>query len=110
VVQAEAPAVAIYQVRVIDPDDDSEISFPCLEGEYICDAADRSGQEIPFSCRSGGCLVCCGRLLEGDCEMSTDQYVLEEEDIAAGFRLLCCTSPTTDVVFLANQENHVGIE
>jgi len=96
-----------YTVRVLSPDGDPELVFTMRDGEFVCDGADRSGLEIPSSCRSGGCLVCCGKLLEGEVEMG-EQYVLEEEDVDAGFRLLCCTKLRSDAVFISHQEQEVG--
>ena len=68
-----------------------DITFPCEVGETVLDAAERSGHELPFSCRGGGCIVCAGRLDEGDVEMD-EQYVLDDDHIRDRFRLLCCTT------------------
>lgn len=99
--------VARYTVRVLSPDGEPELLFTMRSDEFVCDGADRAGLEVPSSCRSGGCLVCCGKLIEGEVEMG-EQYVLEDEDIAAGFRLLCCTELRSDAVFISHQEHEVG--
>ncbi|MCB9777841.1 MAG: 2Fe-2S iron-sulfur cluster binding domain-containing protein [Alphaproteobacteria bacterium] len=93
-------------VRVQDLELDTWLEFPCEPGEFVLDAAERAGFELPFSCRSGGCLVCTGKLVEGEVEMG-EQYVLEAEHQANGFRLLCCTAVHTDSVFVGNQEHEV---
>ena len=82
------------------------IEFPCEPGEFILDAADRAGTELPFSCRSGGCLSCTGKVLQGEGEMG-EQYVLEPEHLARGYYLLCCTTPRTDCVVVSHQEDEV---
>jgi 2Fe-2S type ferredoxin len=94
------------QVRVINQDEGLDIVFSCEPGEFILDAADRSGQELPFSCRSGGCLVCSAKVLSGDIEMS-EQYVLEEEHIDEHFVLLCCSTPLSDIVVRSHQEENI---
>ncbi len=100
-----AAATDAYTATVHTPEGETLV-FGLREGESVCEAADRAGIELPSSCRSGGCLVCCGRLLEGEVTMG-EQYVLEEGDIDAGLRLLCCTRLRSDAVFLSHQEDAV---
>lgn len=90
-------------VRVFVEEGDLDLTFPCEPDEYILDAAERAGHELPFSCRSGGCLSCSALLLSGHAEMG-EQYVLEEEHMAEGFFLLCCSVPATDLVVRSHQE------
>jgi 2Fe-2S type ferredoxin len=97
---------AALQVRVYAAAEGLDITFPCELGEVVLDAAERAGHELPFSCRGGGCLVCAGRVDEGDVEMD-DQYVLDEDHIRDRFRLLCCTTVTTDAVFESHLEDAV---
>ena len=60
------------------------IEFECEANEFILDAADLTGNELQFSCRSQGCLVCTGRVTNGK-NNRTEQYVLEEEHIVDRF-------------------------
>jgi len=98
---AAAMAVAVH-----DADTGRWLEFSCEPGEYVLDAADRAGLELPYSCRSGGCLSCAARIVEGAAEMG-EQYVLEDEHLAQGFFLLCCTSVTAPSRFLGNQEDAI---
>ena len=95
-----------YTVSIVNEDNDIEETFPCEPDEFVLEAAERAGVELPYSCRSGGCLSCTGKLIEGDSEMG-EQFVLEENHIAEGFRLLCCTTIQTNATFLAHQEEEV---
>jgi ferredoxin len=108
--EAAAPVISEepdpYTARCINPEDDTVLVFGVREDETVCEAADRAGVELPSSCRSGGCLVCTGRLIEGEVVMG-EQYVLEEEDIAQSFRLLCSTTLRSDAVFYSHQEKEV---
>ena len=97
---------AALQVRVYSAAAGLDITFPCEPGEYVLDAAERAGHELPFSCRGGGCLVCAGRVDDGAVEMD-EQYVLDDDHIAERFRLLCCTKVQTDAVFESHLEDSV---
>jgi len=94
------------RVRVINEDEGLDTVFECEPGEFVLDAADRAGQELPFSCRSGGCLACSAKMLSGDIEM-TEQYVLEDEHVSAFFVLLCCSTPLSDIVVRTHQEDNI---
>ncbi|MFT5681185.1 MAG: ferredoxin [Myxococcota bacterium] len=95
-----------YRVRVINEDEGLDVTVDCEPGEFVLDAADRAGQELPFSCRSGGCLSCSAKMLSGDIEMG-EQYVLEDEHIERLFVLLCCASPLSDIVVRTHQEDNI---
>ena len=96
-------SVAIYNITIVDPKLEKELVFPCREDEFILDAAERAGFDLPSSCRGGACLVCAGRVEEGTYLMD-EQYVLEEDQIADGFMLLCWASPTSDGRYKSQQE------
>lgn len=98
---------AARRVRVLCEEEDMDIVFLCEPNEFILDAADRAGFELPFSCRSGGCLSCSALLLSGTVEMG-EQYVLEEEHTDAGYFLLCCAVASTDLVLRSHQEDSIS--
>lgn len=95
-----------HRVRVFNEAEDLDITFTCEEGEYVLEAAERAGYELPYSCRSGGCLSCSARTHQGTVQMG-EQYVLEEEHQASGFILLCCTTVTSDAVFESHQQDNI---
>jgi ferredoxin len=96
-----------YTIRIVDERVGLDEIFPCEPDEFVLEAADRAGIELPYSCRSGGCLACTGRLLDGETKMS-EQFVLEENHLNAGFRLLCCTTIQSNAIFVAHQEEEIG--
>jgi 2Fe-2S type ferredoxin len=89
-------------VRVHASAEGLDVTFMVEPGEYVLDGAERAGHELPFSCRSGGCLSCSAMLESGDCDME-EQYVLEDDHIEQGYRLLCLTTVTSPCTF----ETHV---
>ncbi|MGC6509138.1 MAG: 2Fe-2S iron-sulfur cluster-binding protein [Myxococcota bacterium] len=94
-----------FKVTVQVPDGEP-LSFDCLEGEFVLDAADRSGLELPYSCRSGGCLCCAARVVSGKVQQA-EQYVLEPDHLNQGYVLLCCCTIESDAQFVGHQEDNI---
>ncbi|MCB9744350.1 MAG: 2Fe-2S iron-sulfur cluster binding domain-containing protein [Alphaproteobacteria bacterium] len=103
----DSPEGPGFPVRLLNEDEGLDLTIQVFEGEFVLDAADREGLDLPYSCRNGGCTVCTGRLIEGEARMSDDQYTLEEEHVAAGFRLLCCAEVRGPATFLTHQSEEI---
>lgn len=104
------PAVnpdAEFKVHLINEQEGIDLVITTFVGEPVLDAADRQGLALPYSCRNGGCTICAGKLVTGEADMG-DQYVLEPEQIAAGFRLLCCAWVTSDATIITHQNDAVS--
>ena len=93
-----------FRVQLETPD--GPYSFRCPEEERIWEAAAERGMILPAICHQGRCLTCAGRLLEGTVEHDhPDEYFAEDE--AAGYILICCAMPRSDVHIRSHQESEM---
>jgi ferredoxin len=92
--------LATYQVTFITPE--REVRREVADDQYLLDAANEAGLELPFMCLQGWCTTCAGRVLEGRVDQSEARR-LYPEDEAAGFVLLCSAFPRSDLRILTHQ-------
>jgi ring-1,2-phenylacetyl-CoA epoxidase subunit PaaE len=72
----------------------SEIFVP--KGKSILDVALDNDIELPYSCQTGNCSTCKGKLNEGQLKMLG--LTNEREDLAQDEFLLCCSYPLTNQI------------
>lgn len=73
------------------------LTFSVDERETVLDAALRCGVGLPYSCRTGRCSTCKGRVLQGRSEPTHDELGLTPEERDAGWVLTCVRKPLTDL-------------
>ena len=66
-------------------------------GTTILQTARQMGMSPPFSCESGSCATCMGRLVDGTVSMFVNN-ALTEEEVEEGFVLTCQSVPTSSTV------------
>lgn len=68
------------------------------KGKSILEAALDAGIELPYSCQTGSCNTCKGKLKAGGLRMIG--LLKEREDLALDDYLLCCSHPLTEDVYI----------
>ena len=77
--------------------DGDEFNFKMSSSEYILDAALDNDVDLPYSCQSGVCTACQGKILKGTVTMDVSDG-LSDEEIEEGYILSCQSYPTSDEV------------
>ena len=100
----KANRAKVWKITAITPD--GELTFNCPEDRYILDEAEDLGLELPFSCRNGTCSTSAGKIISGKVDQS-EQFYLDDEQIAKGYFLYDVAYPRSDLVFKSHVEEEL---
>ena len=90
-----------YAITLKNGDDINVID--CDGDQYILEAAEEAGIDLPYSCAAGACSACCAKVESGSVDNS-DQSFLDDDQLDEGYVLLCVAYPTADCTILTHQE------
>ncbi|GAA0879424.1 phenylacetate-CoA oxygenase/reductase subunit PaaK [Algoriphagus jejuensis] len=80
-------------VTIVLEDEEHQVTVD--PSRTVLEAGLAAGLNMPYSCQSGLCTACRGKLLSGQVKMDEDAG-LSEKEIAAGYVLCCVSRPLTD--------------
>jgi ferredoxin len=92
-----------YTVTFVDEAKGLRTDIQVCSDEYIFDAAEEQGINLPAACRAGACIACTGKVLQGQIEQ--DHTFLSAAEIEQGFVLTCKAYARSNCVILTHQED-----
>ncbi|TKC03487.1 ferredoxin--NADP reductase [Pedobacter cryotolerans] len=75
-----------------------EYDLEVTKGKSILESALDAGIELPYSCQTGSCSTCKGKLIQGKAQMIG--LINDRDDLLTDEYLVCCTHPLSEDVYI----------
>ncbi|KAL4324622.1 hypothetical protein GQ457_11G019270 [Hibiscus cannabinus] len=94
--------MATYTIKLVGPKGEVN-QLQTTEDEYILEAAEAAGVELPYCCRAGACSICTAKVVSGSVHQP-DAIYLEDDQVKEGYMLTCVSKPTSDCEIHTHKE------
>jgi ring-1,2-phenylacetyl-CoA epoxidase subunit PaaE len=93
-VREQKDFVDIISRKISIVKNNSSLLVEVVKGKSILEAGLDAGLELPYSCQTGNCSVCRGKVTNG----VVKQIIKKHEDLVEDEYQLCCTYPISENV------------
>lgn len=93
----------VYTVKFVNEKRGINTTIKVRGNEYILDAAQAQGINLPISCCAGACTTCTAKIQKG--EVDQDHFFLKPKELEAGFVLPCKAYAASDCTLITHQED-----